>query len=147
MENNDFFSILTPAIIGAVSAIIIMIIKDLIFYNIRERKKNRLELLDRRLTNIYSPLYLVCVSANNMITTFVKDDVIYEKLNSNMHLLSPELSNLLNEHFKLCHGDFRNPQMDIQEQRKAIDISDKFIKQVKKETELLRAEYLNTKST
>lgn len=126
-----------PALIGAVAAIVSILIKD--FY--LERKRERRELIDKKLSNLYGPLYMVSVTGGSTIATFLSDDLIFEKLITNMHLLSSELNKLLNEYNELGRGDYRNPQFSGKDGRIAVEISVKFSRQLESEFNELRNKY------
>lgn len=128
--------------IGALVAVSIFIVKDIIIYWIRESKKKKKALIDRKLTNIYGPLYSVCVTGQNTIATFMADDNLFEKYTTNSHLLSDELINYLTEYHKLGRGDLRNLTFNAGgDNMKALDISVKFSKQLSKEFKELRKKY------
>ena len=139
--NTEPGKIVVPAVIGALTAIITMVIKDIILYEIRERKKERKALVDRKLSQLYGPLYMVCVTGQSTISTFLMDDSIYEKLICNLHLLSPELQKLLNYHNSLGGGNFRNPQFSPENMKKSIETSEQFSKRLEQEMSTLRRLY------
>jgi hypothetical protein len=139
--NTETAKIVVPAVIGALTAIITILIKDIILYEIRERKKERKALVDRKLTQLYGPIYFVCVTGESSITSLLQDDSIYEKLIGNLHLLSPELQKLLNEYNSLGRGSYRDPQFSLENRKKALEISSQFSKRLEHEMNTLRRLY------
>ncbi|MEG9327036.1 hypothetical protein V6B16_03740 [Salinimicrobium catena] len=134
---------LIAAAIGALVAIIIFIIKDIIMYEIRESKKRKKLLLDRKLTSIYGPLFAVCVTGQNSISTFMKDDSLFEKYTTNGHLLSDKLITYIGEYQKLGRGDLRDPVFSAGgDGQKALEISIAFSKCLENEFRKLRKKYI-----
>lgn len=133
--------IVLPAAIGASIAILTILIKDIFLHEIRRRRMDKRALVDRKLTQLYGPLYMVCVTGKSTISSVLMDDAIYEKLISNLHLLSPELQKLLNEFGDLGTGDFRNPQFSPERMKKALEISNQFTNRLDKEMSALREAY------
>jgi len=89
--NTEAGKVIIPALIGAFTAIIVIFIKDIVLHELRESKKRKNELLDRKLSQVYGPLYMITVTGQNTITSIYSDDKVFEKLISNLHLLSPNL--------------------------------------------------------
>ena len=139
--NTEAGKVIIPAIIGAVTAIIAILIKDIVLHELRERKRRKNELLDRKLSEVYGPLYMITVTGQNTISSILADDKVFEKLISNLHLLSPELQKLLNDYNALGKGDYRNPQFVPAKAKEAIEISNQFATQLEKEMNLLRKSY------
>ncbi|HBC3955570.1 hypothetical protein HJ205_23060 [Vibrio parahaemolyticus] len=138
---TDEGKILVPAAIGATVAILTILLKDVILHEIRETRKDRKELLHTKLSKIYGPLYTVVVSSKCTLITFFTDDNNYKLYVENQHLLSDELMSLINELLAMGRGDPRNPQYGVDEQRKVLDITEKFSVQIEKEMKALRTEY------
>lgn len=133
--------VIIPALIGAITAIIIIVIKDIILYELREHKRRKNELLDRKLSQVYGPLYMITVTGQNTISSILSDDKVFDKLISHLHLLSPKLQKLLNDYNALGNGDYRNPQFVPAKGKKAIKISEQFSKQLEEEMTILRKSY------
>lgn len=140
-STTDSGKVIIPALIGAITAILVIFIKDILLHEIREHRKRKNDLLDRKLSELYGPLYMIAVTGQNTITTILSDDKVFEKLISNLHLLSPNLQKLLNEYNALGKGDYRNPQFVPQNGKKALEISEQFTKQLEKEMSILRKSY------
>ncbi len=139
--NTEAGKVIIPALIGAFTAIIVIFIKDIVLHELRESKKRKNELLDRKLSQVYGPLYMIAVTGQNTITSILSDDKVFEKLISNLHLLSPNLQKLLNDYNALSSGDYRNPQFIPAKGLKAIEISKQFATQLEKEMTILRKAY------
>jgi hypothetical protein len=138
---TDSGKIIIPALIGALTAIFIMVMKDFILHEIRESKKEKRKLTDSKLSKVYGPLYTVVVSANQTLPTFFMDSNNYNMFVCHQHLLSGELQNLLDECLALGNGDFKNPTASSSDLIKIIDITERFKVQLKKEMVELRKNY------
>lgn len=129
------------AMIGAFVAIFSILIKDFILYEFRERRKEKKALIDRKLTQLYGPIYMVCVTGESSISRLLSNDDIYNKLIPNMHLLSPKLQHLFNKYNRLGTGDFRCPQFKKENKVEAAEISKEFASILEKEMYELRKYY------
>jgi hypothetical protein len=109
------------AIIGAISALIVTLIKDVIIDEIRRSKESKKALIDRRLAELYSPLWVALGGGANTLVQILSDDLAYQKLTTNFHLLSKDLRELFQEFMKLGRGnDVRHPEFTVSDQRKMI---------------------------
>jgi hypothetical protein len=129
------------AIIGAVSALIVTLIKDVIIDEIRRSKESKKALIDRRLAELYSPLWVALGGGANALVQILYDDLTYEKLTTNFHLLSKELRELIQEFMKLGGGNVRKPEFTREDQAKMIELEKKVIPVLKSDIEGLRKEY------
>lgn len=139
--NTEIGRVSISAIIGACVAILSILMKDIILYELRERRKEKKALINRKLTQLYSPLYMVCITREGSISNLLTDDAIYKKLMLNMHLLSPKLQQLFNNYNSLCTGGIRKPEFSAENSKKAIEISNDFSSVLKKEMDELRMHY------
>lgn len=139
--STDSGKVVIPALIGAITAILIMVLKDFILYEFRESKAQKKALIDKKLSALYGPLYTVIVSANQTLPTFFIDKSNYQNFVAHQHLLSPELQSMVDECLSLSDGSFENPTAKINDISKVLEISEKFKVQLKKEMNALRKNY------
>lgn len=135
------FGLIFSALIGAISAILIMIVKDIIIYGIRHKHERSRSLIDRKLSSIYGPIYTVCITADYQIAEIFRSDFIFEKYVANMHLLSKELIDLINQYQKLGTGDYRDLRFTMSNREESLDVNLKFRTQLIKEITELRNRY------
>ncbi|EOW0803642.1 hypothetical protein ACN2MB_004689 [Vibrio parahaemolyticus] len=138
---TDGGKVLVPAAIGAIIAVLTILLKDIILHEIRESRKERKELLHTKISKIYGPLYTVVVSSKCTLSTFFYDDDSYKLFVENQHLLSEELMSLINELMALGSGVPRERMYTVSEQRQVLEITEKFSVQIDKEMKKLRAAY------
>jgi hypothetical protein len=130
------------AIIGAVSALLVTLIKDVILDQIRGARESRKALIDRKLTELYSPLWVALGGGANTLTHILSDDLAYSKLTANFHLLSEPLKTKVEEFMKLGRGpDVRSPQMTSEEIRRSLDLHKEIIPILESEMRELRSQY------
>jgi hypothetical protein len=139
--STDSGKVVIPALIGAVTAILIMVFKDFILYEIRESKKEKRALIDKKLSVLYGPLYTVVVSENQTLPTFFMDQSNLKNFVAHQHLLSPELQSMIDECLALGNGTFENPTAKTNDIPRIIEISEEFKQQLKKEMDILRKNY------
>ncbi len=132
------------AIIGAVSALAVTLIKDVIIDGLRRSKESKKALIDRKLTELYSPLWVALGGGANRLVHILTDDLAYRQLTANFHLLSQELRGLIQEFMKLGSGsDVRHPEFTLDDQKKMIQLQNKLYPLLEGEIDALRNKYLN----
>ena len=129
------------AIIGAVSALIVTLVKDVIIDEIRRYKESKKALIDKRLTELYSPLWVVLGGGANALRNILSDDFAYEKLTTNFHLLSKRLRQLIEEFMKLGKGDIRHPQLGPNEMKRGMELQEEIVSVLGSEISELRGKY------
>lgn len=130
------------SLVGAVSALLIVLVKDVILDGLRERRRERRQLLDRRLTQLYAPLWVATHGGGQMVTEIIVDREINTKLASNFHLLSPRLQALVTELFSLVDKKGRGKLPDAE---RVLQLHREFTTELASEIEKLRAAYVGTK--
>lgn len=130
------------AIIGAVAALTVTLIKDVIVDGIRRSSASKKALLDRKLTELYSPLWVALGGGANALTQMLSDDFAYAKLTANFHLLSKPLKTRIEQFMKLGRGpDVRNPQMNPGEMKTSMDLQEEIVRILESEINELRGQY------
>lgn len=130
------------AIIGAVSALLVTLIKDVILDQIRRSRESKKALIDRKLTELYSPLWVALGGGANTLTQILSDDLAYSKLTANFHLLSEQLKTKVEEFMKLGSGtDVRNPRMDVSDMKRSMELQEEIIPILESEMRELRSQY------
>ena len=118
------------------------LIKDVILDQTRRSKESRKALIDRKLTELYSPLWVALGGGANTLTHILSDDLAYAKLTANFHLLSEQLKAKVEDFMKLGSGpDVRHPQMGPSDMEKSMELHKEIIPILKSEIEELRSQY------
>lgn len=128
--------------IGAVSAVVTILVKDLFIDWQKEKRQHRLSIIDRRLSELYAPLWIVSGTSEDALRRVFADDAAYKGLMKNYHLLSCELQGIISEFMKLGRGDPRYRTLNALEEEQAIKLSRKFVLTLTKEMDELRSTYL-----
>jgi len=135
--------VVLPALIGAGSAVITFLIKDIILYEIREARQRRRELLDRKLSKLYGPIYIAMRAGEGMISNILTEQRTFEAFTANFHLLHPDLQELASEFIRLIRGDLRKPGFTSDDEAKtAVALSKRFSTRLGEEMTFLRDQYL-----
>ncbi len=138
--DQETAKLILPALIGAGSAILVFLIKDIILFELRERRIIRRQLLDRKLSKLYAPLAVALKGGAGTIDNIFSDNDIFPKYMENMHLLSPDLYNLMHRYSQL--GDnVRAKSFKHSEGEQRIEITKEFLELFPREFEKLREEY------
>ena len=129
------------AMIGAVAALVVTFIKDVVIDEIRAHRQAKKALIDRRLAELYSPLWVVLGGGGNALGNILSDDFAYSKLTSNFHLLSSQLRQLVEEFMKLGTGDIRHPQLSRDETQRTMELQTQIVDTLRSEISALRKKY------
>ena len=129
------------AIIGAVAALVVTFIKDVVIDEIRAHRQAKKALIDRRLAELYSPLWVVLGGGGNGLGNILADDFAYSKLTSNFHLLSSELRRPIEEFMKLGTGDIRHPKFSADELKRTSELQTQIVDTLRSEMSALRKKY------
>ena len=97
---------LMAAIVGSVSALVVVLVKDLILERQKEARERRRALVERKLSEIYSPLWVSFGGDDGQLGNIVGDQNMREQISARLHLLSPELQDILSR--SLLVGHFEN---------------------------------------
>jgi len=138
----EITKVIIPAAIGAIGAILTLVIKDILLVEIRERREKRQQLLDRQLSQLYGPIHIAMHAGEGMISNIFQDDDTFNKFVTNLHLLSPDLRSIAEEYIRLSEGgDVRRPNIKHSDMKKAIELSKQFCEILGKEITNLRDQY------
>lgn len=132
--------VILPAATGAGSAILVFIIKDIVLFEIRERRQAKRELLDRKLTKLYGPIAVALKGGEGLLGNTFRDDQIFATFTENMHFLSPKLFEIVSEHMKLTKS-VRGTEISRVDGEKVIEFNKRFTEVFYLGFESLRKEY------
>lgn len=134
---------ITSAIIATVTALSVTLLKDVVVEGFRRRRQAQLQLLDRKLKDLYSPLFVTLGGGEYPISYIFSNDYSYAKLTENYHLLSSDLRSIMEECLTLTTGpNPRDFQLRGSCQQKYFELSKEFARILKSEIDELREQYL-----
>ena len=82
------------ALIGSVVATLTIVMRDVILEQRKEKRRFRRELIEKRLTDIYFPLWVASSAGKS---TILSDEASRTQVAAHFHLLSPEMQNSVNK--------------------------------------------------
>ncbi|MBF4333729.1 hypothetical protein [Vibrio anguillarum] len=123
---TDLGKIIASSFFATFTAVSTIMIRDYYLHERRERKAQELALLDRKLTKLYNPLYLICVAGQRTIGSALSDEKCYQLILENQHLFSPELQELFNEYCRLSRGELTQPTMNSSSGSRMLEITQDF---------------------
>lgn len=131
------------ALIAATVALVIVIIRDVIIDHRRDQRQRRRDILDRKLSNAYGPLWLALGGEKGHFGNILSDRDAIKRIASNFHLFSPEIQDVITRHILLGNFDGRELQFTLQEQQTLLQITPAFKQKLKSELLQLQQEFLN----
>jgi hypothetical protein len=142
ISNTEFWKIVVPGLIGALSALLLMIIRDLYIQGKKERRQERRSLLDRKLSELYVPLWIALGAGSNVLGNLLADDKAYERLMRNFHLLSPDLQGIATKYLQLGQGDsIRQRTLTFREIEVGVKLSKEFSRLLKDEIDVMTKDF------
>ncbi|HHC7350036.1 hypothetical protein P3467_24445 [Vibrio parahaemolyticus] len=137
----DMAKAIVLAVIASITAVVIFVLKDYLYQSAKDKKAEEKALLDKKMEQVYSPLYVYCVAGQRTLGTAIADPEILKRLIENYHLLSYELQTLFDSYLSLTRGDFSSTTVPVNRGTESIDITTQFTEQLRKEMEKLTALY------
>jgi hypothetical protein len=138
---GEWLKLILPGLIGAAAGVLTILVRDLLIERHKERRQERLQLLDRKLSELYAPTWVALGGGKFTLTNLLQNEEVYPKFARNFHLFSPELQRIASEYLgsvgKLDPRDGASHNLD-----KAAALSEEFGIQLEKEIFVLREEYL-----
>jgi hypothetical protein len=134
---------LIAAFVGAFTALAVMLVRDLVLERAKERRRLRRELIDRKLTEIYSPLWVGLGGEDGYLGHVLRDQELRRRLSAHFHLLSPELQDIVSRH--LLVGRFKDNEFHVttSDMQHLIEASPAVKQLLKAEIDRLRRDYEN----
>jgi len=132
---------LVAAIVGAVSALIVVLVRDLVIERNKEYRQRKRALVEQKLTEIYSPLWIAFGGDDGQLGNVIGDKKMRDQISARFHLLSPELQDLLSR--SLLVGRFEKGEFFVttSQMDRLLDMSPAFKQALKKDLERLQKEF------
>jgi hypothetical protein len=135
---------IVSAIIATVTTLAVTLVKDIFVEGARRRRQARKELLDRKLKDLYVPIYVALSGCIYPLSYILRDERAYQKLSENFHLLSEDLRQIIEASMRLSTGpDPRNPHINNSDMGAYMKLNERFEPLIKGEIEQLRRDYIN----
>jgi hypothetical protein len=132
---------LIAAIVGAVSALVVVVVRDLIIERHKEYRERKRALVEKKLTEIYSPLWIAFGGDDGQLGNVLGDKKMRDQISARFHLLSPELQDLLSR--SLLVGRFEKGEFSVttSQMDRLLQTSPAFKQALKKDLERLQKEF------
>ena len=111
------------AIISSSVAIFVVVARDLILEKVRDNKRRQREIIDRKLSHIYGPLWLAFGGEEGQFGNVLANKEILTVISNNFHLLSPELQDIFSRYILVGNWSSGEFQVIQSERKKILEIS------------------------
>ena len=127
------------ALIGALSALAVVLVKDIILDSLRESRRSRQELLNRRLSQLYSPLWIGFGGEQGVLANVMMNEDARLRLAENYHLLSSELRSIVDEALLLVRRKGDKWEANVTDMERLLELTPEFKRFLKRDFESLRS--------
>ena len=133
------------AIIGAVVAVGVFVVRDLIVASHNKSRTARAKLVEEKLSKIYSPLMSLMgtkdLEKSHTLAELHYNDQLRSAVSQNLHLLSPLLRDMITEALSMGRWRGANQGFTSTEQGRLIEMTEPFRSELFKEFEALQKEH------
>ena len=132
---------LVAAIVGAVSALVVVLVKDLIIERNKEIRERRRELVEKKFTEIYSPLWIAFGGDEGQLGNIVGNKNLRDQISARFHLLSPELQDILSRSLLVGHFEKGEYLVTTSQMDRLLQMTPAFKQVLQKDLERLQKEF------
>jgi len=132
---------LLAAIVGAVSALVVVLVKDLIIERHKENRERRRALIEKKLTEIYSPLWIAFGGDDGQLGNIIGNKNVLDQISARFHLLSPELQDILSRSLLLGRFEKDEYLLTTSQMKRLLQMSLAFKEALRKDLEELQREF------
>lgn len=129
------------ALIASLTALLLYVLRDILLEGRREHRRRKRELVEAKLREIYSPLWVKLGGENGALPNILGDKQMRIRIGANFHLLSPELKSLFGK--LLLEGKVGDNGLtyNVSEGRILIELQPVFVKALKCDLQRLQADF------
>jgi hypothetical protein len=132
---------LVAAIVGAVSALVVVLVKDLIIERHKDNRERRRALIEKKLTEIYSPLWIAFGGDDGQLGNIIGNKNVLDQISARFHLLSPELQDILSRSLLVGHFEKDVYLLTTSQMERLLQMSPAFKDALRKDLEKLQREF------
>jgi hypothetical protein len=132
---------LLAAIVGAVSALVVVLVKDVIIEGRKERRERRRILIEKKLTEIYSPLWIAFGGDDGQLGNIIGDKDVRDQISARFHLLGPELQDMLSRSLLLGRFERGEHRLTVSEMERLLQMTPAFKQALQKDLGELQKEF------
>jgi hypothetical protein len=132
---------LVAAIVGAVSALAVVLVRDLVIERNKEYRQRKRAVVEQKLTEIYSPLWIAFGGDDGQLGNVIGDKKMRDQISARFHLLSPELQDILSRSLLLGHFEKDEFRATTSQMARLLDMSLSFKQTLRRDLEDLQKEF------
>lgn len=132
---------LVAAIVGAVSALVVVLVKDLIIERHKENRERRRALIEKKLTEIYSPLWIGFGGDDGQLGNIVSNKNLRDQVGARFYLLSPELQDILSRSLLVGHFEKGEYLVTTSQMDRLLKMTPAFKEALRKDLDKLQKEF------
>jgi hypothetical protein len=132
---------LIAAIVGAASALVVVIVKDLIIERHKDARDRRRALIEKKLTEIYSPLWIAFGGDEGQLGNIVGDKNIRDQIGARFHLLSREVQDILSRSLLVGHFEKGEYLVTTSQMERLLQMTPAFKEALRKDLDTLQQEF------
>ena len=117
---------LVAALVGAIAAIVVMILRDVIIEDRREQRRRRWALIEKRLSEIYSPLWVTFGGEDGTLNNVLGNEGMRTRIGAHFHLLSAELQDVMARSLMIGRFEAGNFMVGISDMERLIELTPSF---------------------
>ncbi len=135
---------LIAAFVGAFAALLVVIVRDVLIEGRKERHRRKRELVGRKLTEIYSPLWVAFGGKDGQLGNILIDKEFRTRIGAHFHLLSPELQDILGRSLLIGRRKGDRLEMNTHDMQRVLELTPAFVRILQADLEQLQREFSNT---
>ncbi|HEX5482888.1 MAG TPA: hypothetical protein VFZ08_09720 [Terriglobia bacterium] len=135
------WSAVIGAFIAAITALLLYVLRDIVLEGRRQTRRRKQELVEARLREIYSPLWVRLGGEDGALTNILGDSEIRTRIGANFHLLSPEMKSLFEKLLLLGQLTGQGLSYNSTDGNKLISLQPEFVKTLRNDLQKLQKEF------
>lgn len=129
---------LTSSLIGAIAALIVMILRDVVIENRRDRRRRRRTLVEQKLSHAYGPLWIAFGGDSGQLGNVLADKDARDRIGVIFHLLSADARRILGKSLRLGKFVRDRYEASLEEMEEIARLSTELKKILKKDMDELQ---------
>ncbi|HLI34053.1 MAG TPA: hypothetical protein VKW70_03335 [Terriglobia bacterium] len=141
LQQLAVWSAVIGAVIAAITTFLMYFLRDIILEGKRQKRRRKRELVEARLREIYSPLWVRLGGADGALTNILGDREMRTRIGANFHLLSLEMKTLLEEMLLLGKVTDNGLAYNVSDGEMLIKLQPEFVRALKNDLQKLQKEF------
>ena len=141
LQRFAIWSAVIGAFIASLTALLMYLLRDIILEGKRQRRRRKRELVEARLREIYSPLWVSLGGADGALTNILGNPEVRTRVGANFHLLSPAMRALFEKLLLLGKMTDDGLRYNTTDGEKLIQLQPEFVRTLGNDLEGLQKEF------